>query len=303
MAYLFITRPLNLLLIALVQCLIKFTVFDTIGLETALSNVQFFMLVAATLLIAASGNVINDIFDQEIDQVNRPGKRLVGKRISESSAYNYYFILTIAGVLAGFLLANQIDRPGLAAIFITIAALLYLYASQFKSILLLGNILVSAIVASSLLVIIIFEIYPMIVQTMVPDQLKVSKLIFHYSIFALVINLIREIVKDIEDINGDMKGGIQSLAIVLGRNRAVYISLVVTVFMIFGLLFYMYQYFYHSQLMVVYTLLLIIAPLIYFCILAWSAENQKHYKRMSGILKITMLTGICSIPIAAKTIL
>ena len=78
-----IIRPVNILLIILVQCLIKFGLIDRILEHSALSGIQFLMLVVATAAIAAAGNVINDIFDQEIDAINKPAKQIVGKSLSE----------------------------------------------------------------------------------------------------------------------------------------------------------------------------------------------------------------------------
>ena len=303
MGFLKIIRPVNLLLIALVQCLVKFTVFDHYLEETALSTFQFFLLLASSLLIAAGGNVINDIYDQEIDRINKPDVTIISRLITEKQAYNYYFVLTVLGVIAGFVLANQLGRPAMAGIFVVISALLYIYSSQLKGMLLVGNVLVSAIVAFSLLIVLLFDLYPVISENLLPVHLDVSKLILHYSLFALAVNLIREIVKDIQDVNGDQKGGINSLAIALGRKRAVNISLGMGVLMTAGLVLYMYQNFYGDKLLVVYFLLLVIAPFIYFCISCWSAENQKDYKRMSDILKIIMLTGMCSLPLAAKSLL
>ena len=91
MAYLRIIRPANLLLIVLVQCLIKFAIFPAFNTQTALTAGQFALLVLASVLIAAAGNVINDINDVEIDRINKPDRLLVSKKVSEKKAYNYYW--------------------------------------------------------------------------------------------------------------------------------------------------------------------------------------------------------------------
>ncbi len=295
MAYLRIIRPVNLLLIAFVQCIIKFGLFEPLGVRTALSPLQFLLLVIATLCIAAAGNVINDIYDADIDLINKPKKVLVGKKISEKAAYNYYFALTIAGVVFGFILANKIDKPGLAALFIVISALLYVYSSQLKAMLLVGNLLVSVLVAMSLLVVVIFDIFPAIDTDPVFDQIRVSKIVMHYAIFAFVINFIRELVKDLEDINGDKNGGINTLAIALGRKRTTIVVFSLAVVTIFAIISYMYTYLYNYRVVVLYFLVLIIAPLMYFCIKAWGAESKKEFNRLSFILKLVMFTGMCSI--------
>lgn len=294
MAYLRIIRPSNLLLIAFVQCIIKFGLFDPLNVETALSSFQFLLLILATLCIAAAGNVINDLYDVDIDIINKPERVLVGKKISEKAAYNYYFALTVVGVAFGFILANQIGKPGLAAIFIVISALLYVYSSQLKAMLLVGNLLVSALVAMSLLVVIIFDIFPAINMALMYDQIHVSRIVLHYAVFAFVINFIRELVKDLEDINGDKNGGMSTLAIALGRKRTMMIVFSLVVITLFGIIAYMYAFLYDSRLMVLYFLLLIIAPLIYFCVKGWGAESKKEFSRLSLVLKLVMFTGVCS---------
>src|SRR5690554_5074464 len=100
-----------------------------------LSTTQFTLLVLATLCIAAGGNIINDLYDIEIDRVNKPNKVIIGKSISERTANNLFIVLNVVGVGIGFYLSNVIGRPGFSALFIAISALLYLYASNLKSIL------------------------------------------------------------------------------------------------------------------------------------------------------------------------
>jgi len=295
MAYLKIIRPLNLMLLALVQLLIKFVLFDTFQVEVAMNSYQFLWLLIATLAIAAAGNVVNDIYDIEIDKVNKPDKVVVGKKIPEKRAFTYYIFLNSMGVISGFVLANQLGKPGLAAIFIVISALLYIYSTQLKAMLLVGNIVISLLVAFSLLIVLIFDLYPIAVNGLSEAQINVSRLVFHYAIFAFVINLMRELVKDLEDINGDKKGDIRTLAIAMGRQRTTMLVFSMATVFILSIVLYVYTFLYDKQLMVLYFLFLIVAPLIYFCIRAWGATSQKEYAAMSVILKIAMFTGMCSI--------
>lgn len=295
MAYLKLIRPLNLLIIAVVQCLIKFMLFPAFGAETALSAAQFLWLVVSTVLIAAAGNVINDIHDVEIDRINKPERVLVGKHIGERTAYNYFIVLNILGVISGFVLANQVGKPGLAAIFIIISALLYMYATQIKALLLVGNLLISTLVAMSLLIVVVFDIYPAIDLELSTAQQQVSEIVLHYAVFAFVINLIREIVKDLEDMNGDKNGNINSLAISMGRLRTTQFVFSLASLTIVAVVVYLYTFLYDKKLMVVYFLLLIVAPLLYFCVQCWGAEKKKEYSRLSIILKLVMVSGMLSI--------
>ena len=157
MAYFKIIRPINLLIILLVQVVIKYGLLVPLGVQVALDNFQFGLLVFATVAITAAGNVINDIFDINVDSINKPEKMIVGQVIPEKAAYNFYIILSVLGVGVGFYLSNLIGHPGLSSIFIVISALLYIYATHVKAILLVGNMLVSGLVAMSLLVVVLFK--------------------------------------------------------------------------------------------------------------------------------------------------
>ena len=85
----------NLLLIILVQVLIKYALFDAFNVLTKLDTLNFSLLVLATVLIAASGNIINDIYDIETDTINKPDKVIVWKSISEKTAFNLFIAFSI----------------------------------------------------------------------------------------------------------------------------------------------------------------------------------------------------------------
>ncbi|WP_311195927.1 UbiA family prenyltransferase [Antarcticibacterium sp. 1MA-6-2] len=151
-------RYQNLILIIATQVLIKYALFETFGIEITLSDFGFFLLCFSTVNIAAAGNIINDIFDVETDRINKPHKGVIPHHISEKTAYNLYIALTITGVGIGFYLSNIIGRPGFSAIFIIISALLYLYATYIKQILVLGNLVVSSLVAFVIIIMGLFDL-------------------------------------------------------------------------------------------------------------------------------------------------
>lgn len=294
MKYLHLIRYQNLIFIALVQVFIKYGLFHPFGIEITLNGFGFSLLVVATLCIAAAGNIINDIYDVEIDKINKPEKVLIGKKITEKNANNLFIILNVIGVAIGFYLANIIGRPGFSALFIAFSALLYLYASYLKGMLLVGNLLISALVAMSIIIVALFDLLPAITPTNQATQSTIFSIVLDYALFAFFINFIREIVKDLQDINGDKKGDMNTLPIALGRKRTTTITFILGVLMVLGVVYYMYEYLYNQQVLLLYFLFAIVAPLLYFCIKAWSAENKKDYAFLSKLLKIVMFTGICS---------
>ncbi len=287
-------RYKNLILIALVQVLIKYAMFPAFNVDTTLSTFQFIILVISTVCIAAGGYIINDIFDVETDAINKPNKQIVGKTIAKDKAYNYYMAFTFIGVVTGFYLANDVNRSTFFGIFVVIAALLYIYASFLKPMLLVGNIVISGLVALSLIVVGIFDLLPTINMQNKFIQSSMFEVIVDYAVFAFLITFIREIVKDIQDIDGDYNAKMKTLPIVLGKSRAAKIAFGLTVASILILAYYLNAYLYMQTIAIIYFLIAVIAPLIYIAIKLFSAENKKDFKLISRLLKVVMLLGMLS---------
>jgi 4-hydroxybenzoate polyprenyltransferase len=155
----------------------------------------------------------------------------------------------------------------------------------------------------SLLIVGIFDIIPAISTDYLDEQRMAMAILLQYGFFAFLINLIREIVKDIQDINGDKNGGMNTLAIAMGRDRTNYIVFGLAVLTLLLVISYMYVYLYNNQAIILYFLLLIIAPLLYFCVRAWSTETPKDHAFLSVLLKIIMFLGMCSILLYPNVIL
>ncbi len=292
--FLNLIRWKNLLIIALVQVLIKYALFEPFNIDITLNWFGFSLLVLSTLCIAAAGYVINDVYDVETDLVNRPDKVIVGNAISEKTANNLFIILNVIGVLIGFYLSHLVGKSGFFALFVIISALLYVYASYLKQTLLIGNIVVSILVALSLIIVGIFELLPAINSQNQTTQLTMFNVLFDYALFAFIINLVREIVKDIQDIDGDHKVGMNTLPIVIGRDRARNVLFVLSFVPILAVVYYLSTYLYKHKIAVVYFLVLVVAPLILISIKIFNSKTKKDYQFISNLLKIVMLTGMLS---------
>ncbi len=288
-------RYKNLFLIILTQVLIKYALFASFGVSITLSLFEFILLVLATLCIAAAGNVINDVYDVETDLVNKPHKVIVGKSISEKTALNLFIILNVIGVGIGFYLSNRIGHSGFAALFIIISVLLYIYATYLKQTVLIGNIIVSVLVAMSIIIVGLFDLLPAITPQNQQTQLAIFKIVFNYAVFAFMINLLREIIKDIEDVDGDSKVEIKTLPIVIGKKRAIILVFILSLIPLFAVTYYVVTYLYKQQIAVVYFLVFIIAPQLYFTIKSISAKSNRELHQLSNILKGVMLFGVLSL--------
>lgn len=294
-AFLKIVRFPNLLMIVLTQSLIKYGLFSIYGVRTTLSDISFGLLCLATLSIAAAGNIINDIHDVETDRINKPNAVLVRTEISINTAYTLYIILSILGVGIGFYLSNLIGKPGFSAVFIVISAMLYLYATYLKNIMVVGNLVISALVAFSLIIIGIFDLMPAITPENQNTQSYVFSILLDYALFAFLINWLREMVKDQEDINGDYNGGRNSLPIAIGAKRTNLVLFIFGLIPLFTVVIYIYSSLFESLVAVLYALIFVVGPLLYFLINIWIAKTKKDYSRLSNLLKIIMLFGILSL--------
>ncbi|MEC3908447.1 geranylgeranylglycerol-phosphate geranylgeranyltransferase [Tamlana sp. 2201CG12-4] len=295
MKFLILIRYKNLLMIALVQLLIKYAFLEPFGAVTSLDGFGISLLIMATVCIAAAGNIINDINDIETDLVNKPERIIIGKAISEKLAYNLFIGLNLTGVALGFYLSHRVGSPSFFTIFILVSALLYIYATYLKQTFLIGNLIVSLLVAISILIAGFFELLPVMTISNRPTQIVFFKSILDYAIFAFTLNLLREIAKDIEDIDGDYKAGMNTLPIALGRDRAKNILSVLNFIPLAGIIYYMISNLYKQQIAVIYFLLLIIAPLIYICIKTFNAQSKKEFHHISSMYKLVMLFGMLSL--------
>ncbi|PQJ32918.1 prenyltransferase [Nonlabens arenilitoris] len=292
----------NVLMTILTQLVIVYAILNPSGVDIALNWWQLTLLILSTALLTAGGNVINDIQDVEIDKVNKPEKVLVGKVISENNAFTIYGVLTIIAVIAGFALSNSLDKPIMATVFVFVAFILYIYATTLKSMLLIGNLIISLLVGLVIMITGIFELYPVITPVNQGAQQVMLKILFDFAIGAFLINLAREWVKDCEDINGDHSGGRNTLAIAIGRIRAARVTSIFLLGVIALFVWYIYNYLYQNQIALFYFVFIIIAPLMYVMLRLWGSEKTAQFKLLSMILKIVLFAGICSMAVISLTV-
>jgi 4-hydroxybenzoate polyprenyltransferase len=304
MKFLRLIRIQNLLMLALMQSVFHFGFLKKQVGVLGLDNWQFFLLVLSTICIAGAGYLINDVFDRNIDAVNKPQRVVIGNGISEAMAYNIYVGMNCVGVGIGFYLSNLIEKPGFSAIFIVIAATLYLYASSFKKSLIIGNLVVAIILAVSVLIVGVFDLLPLINPQSQAALAMLFKILIDYAVFAFLINLIREIVKDFEDKEGDLDYSVKSLPIVFGERISKIVVSVLLVLAIGLLMWYNFNYLFENDLFiaVIYVFALILAPLIYTLIRLWGASQKTDYTHLSLILKLIILFGILSILVVSFNI-
>jgi 4-hydroxybenzoate polyprenyltransferase len=300
--FLKLIRYQNLLMLAFMQLIFRYVFFKFQDIPLALADWQYGLLVLSTILIAAGGYVINNVFDQSTDTINKPNNVIVGKTISETNAYNLYIGLTVTGVAIGFYLSNVISKPGFASIFILIAATLYLYATSLKQMMVIGNIIVALLLSFSVVIIGIFDLFPTIHEGNQQQMGVIFSILLDYALFTFFLNFMREIIKDIEDVNGDYNQGMNTLPIAIGKSRTAKIVFGLSFIPIIFMLYYINKYLLELVFTTVYLLLFVVGPLFYFTVKIWSAKSKKEFHTMSQLLKWILLFGILSIVVISLNI-
>ena len=284
-------------MLAFMQLVFRYLFLANSYVDMALTDFNYILLVLSTVCIAAGGYVINNIMDQDTDEIAKPQNRVVGVSISETVAYNWYIGLTIVGVGIGFYLSNVIYKPTFASMFILVATLLYVYATNLKQIPLLGNVIVAFLLSVSILIIALFDIFP---ATDMDNKIRMGEafnILVDYAIFAFIINLIRELVKDLEDMDGDSATGINTLPIAIGINKTKILVGILTVTAIALLVYYIKVHLFDLDYVLYYGLVFIVGPLIFLGVKLIQAQDKKEYHFLSTLLKIVLFFGILSVAV------
>ena len=257
----------------------------------------FGLLSLSSVLIAAAGYIINDYFDLNIDRVNKPSKLVVEKIIKRRWTILWHWILSGLGAMLSIYVSWRLRNPVIALANSGCVLLLWAYSTTFKKRLLIGNIVISLLTAWVILVVYVAEFHFRIFRD--PDLHGRLSRIFKFAIvyggFAFMLSLIREVIKDIEDMEGDARYGCRTMPIVWGVNTSKVFTatwLVVLICSLGILQFYALQYAWYS--ISAYVVLLLIAPLIYTLRLLRRAATKADYHRLSSLVKIIMLAGILS---------
>lgn len=294
----------NLVFILLTQVLFYYVIllpgyhyFKFEGYMPALYPTLFYLLSASSILIAAAGYIINDYFDLNIDRVNKPGRLVVERHIKRRSTILLHWIFSGVGVLLSFYVSWRIRNPLIAVGNLGCVILLWFYSTTFKRKLLIGNVIISLLTAWVILVLYVCE-FRLGALKNAEFELILSRL-FKFSIvyggFAFIISLVREVVKDIEDMEGDVKYGCRTMPIVWGINVAKVFAGTWIVVLLGSLLILQFYVLQKAWLpMILYGALLLDLPLLWILRKLYQAQTKTQYHQLSNAIKAVMLAGIIS---------
>lgn len=301
-AFLRLVRWPNLVFIMLTQVMFEYCVLQPIfkhaGINNNIQGIYFWLITASFVMMAAAGYIINDYFDLNIDQINKPDKVIVARVIKRRWVLAWHTILSLAAVGCSLYvdLRTSSKIAGITA-FICVT-LLFFYSTTLKKKFLIGNVLVSAITAWSIIALTWFEgsrFFQLYHRAADLDIEKIFRLTVLYTGFAFIISLIREVVKDMEDIEGDRRYGCKTMPIVWGTT-ATKVFVAVWLVVLIAVLSAIQLYVMHFQwwFSIVYSVLLIIAPLVQVFGKLFAARTAEDYHKLSSLIKLVMLTGILS---------
>jgi 4-hydroxybenzoate polyprenyltransferase len=269
-----ISRPVNLVILAFAQLMTAYFLVETSrkGLPV-LQDINLYLIILSTVIIAAAGYMINDYYDVKIDYVNKPDEVIIGKGMKRRVVLVFHTFLSLSGIAIGWLAS-----PRVAVINFFAAFLLWWYSNSLKRLPFVGNFSVALLTGVSIWIIGYY-------------YQKSELLVLTYAIFAFFLNLIREIIKDIEDRQGDRKHGCRTLPIVIGfRNtkRVIFLiaicfvcAIMVVTFKINNLHLFMY----FGGLSILFFV---------FMYKIYVADRKAHFSQLSILSKLLMLTGIIS---------
>ncbi len=293
-AFFRLIRWQNLVFIVLTQVLFYFCIYRPL-FEGEPHRPQLAWLVLASVMIAAAGYIINDYFDLDIDQINKPDRNVLNKAINRRWAILWHFFLSTAGIVAT-ILAVGFAKWHLVLANIICVMLLWLYSTTFKRQAVIGNVVISVLTAWTILVL-FFAIVPFDAAFGTEDlrMVRFFRISFLYAGFAFIISLVREAIKDVEDIEGDRRGGCKTLPIVAGvAATKIYTDVWIVVLIAALCVLQLYVMQFGWWWAIAYSTLFVIIPLIYLFFQHRNANTNGEFASLSSLTKWIMLGGIIS---------
>ena len=313
-----IIRWKNLVIISLSQIFIKFFFIDFFIQKDQLLNENFVILLIVTILIAASGYIVNDIYDYNLDQVNKPEKVVLGKFLKSRDAIIIYMLFNSLAIVLSIFLCIKIKQEIYILVFLLIIYCLWLYSKKLKKYKIIGNILIAFFISLSILNVPLFS-YKNILSD---DRFFVFLIISIFSVLAFLINVKREIIKDIEDIEGDKIHKVKSLPIIFGTKKSKLVAIIIGIILMFaissiitfqililrsdllldvgGNQFSNPQIWGANYISTVYMFIILII-FFYAELLILNATSKTNFTKVSKLLKFLMLLSLLSIPVFSLT--
>ncbi|MFO8055256.1 MAG: geranylgeranylglycerol-phosphate geranylgeranyltransferase [Bacteroidales bacterium] len=299
-----IIRPVNLLIIALTAFLSWYavigSVLDYFSMSLHMSVQTVIIVIGSIVCIAAGGYVINDYFDVEIDKINKPEKPIIVGALPRRRVWIIYIVLTVLGLILGFWASVTIGNYQIGMLHIVFAMALYFYSEQYKYIKFWGNFLISISTAFVIITMWLFEFFAMIrdLEFLPPfENQLMNTLVLGYAGFAFLSTFARELIKDRQDVTGDLKAGARTLAVTMseqGFKSLVYIMLLLNISFLIVAQLFLYQI---KLVLLSWYVFVLEIILLYVAWLLNKARMQQDYANISLYMKGYIVAGVLSMQI------
>ena len=291
----------NLMFIAITQLLFHYCIIQPnlqpLGLIPRIEGFNLVLIIIASICIAGAGNIINDYFDVNIDLINKPHKVHIQKCINRRWAIFWHLLLSAIGILSSFYVAFKIHYVWIGILNTVSVLLLFIYSASLKKKFIIGNIIISLLTAWVILVLVLPEYVELVKYQLISldSYYKIIRLGILYATFSFIISLIREVIKDIEDIDGDRPNACNTMPIVLGINATkVFITVWLIVIIALLVVAQVYVVSFGWWLSITYAFALLIWPLILIQKKLIKANTNSEFAELSKMVKWVMLFGILS---------
>ncbi len=310
LAFVRLTRPVNLIIIALTLYAMRYFIvaplFIPKGLSLPSGPLDFAILVLSVVCIAAAGNIINDYFDIKTDVINKPNKVIVGLKLDRRVALAAHTVLTFTGIVLGAYYGWMHNSLRFVVLHVFVAISLWFYSTYFKRETPYGNLLIALLTALVPLTVSFFDVFPVLFH--LPDSFTtymekggvsiafffkiVLYFILGFAAFSFLGNLIRELYKDLADLEGDKTTHRKTIPIVWGENVALWLAAGYIVIWTTSLLWVEFR-FLDTNFSMWYIILGLIAPVVLTGFMIFRNPKPSTYKRAATLMKVVLLLGLC----------
>jgi 4-hydroxybenzoate polyprenyltransferase len=292
-------RPLNLLIIAFTMYMMRYFVLAKAYWQDAdqnalpASDFDFFLLVFSTMLIAGGGYIINDYFDIKIDRRNKPEKVIVGRFIKKRVAMLWHTLLNIFAVGIGIYLSLEYHNPWPLVFHLTTTFLLWMYSLSLKRKFLSGNLVISLMAAMVVLLVGAFELPDMAEDPTIPGayvHLAKWGLLF-FAGMSFLSTLIREIIKDLADMEGDALVQCKTVPLVIGI-PATKKFVIVLILALVGSIATVQIFLSPPLVKILLINISVTTPILIAAFACWKAHSRKDFLKSSNLMKFAMFTAV-----------
>lgn len=200
--------------------------FDYFSLLPAIGKLELILIILSSIFIFGGGNVINDYFDRKTDFINRPESVMIIFKIRRRQAIFYHLVFSTLGIILGIIVSFMIRKPILSLFYILTVIYLWIYSVRLKKDLIINNISVALFISLIAVIIGVNEYFAFEKSITEWNEINIRpiklsiQIIFGYGIFAFIINLIREVLKDCRDVKGDSLTGVNTIPVIWGKKKA-----------------------------------------------------------------------------------